>query len=60
MSDEGSSGDDGLDGLLPDSDVTTLMRRMHDMNLPVSAEEIQVAQKKKMWGRCYDHNFLDF
>jgi hypothetical protein len=41
MSDEGSC-DDGPDGLLPEADVINLMRRMQDMNLPVSAEEIQV------------------
>ena len=41
MSEEGSL-DDGVEGLLPESDVLNLMRRMTDMNLPVSTEEIQV------------------
>jgi hypothetical protein len=41
MSEEGSC-DDGAEGLLPESDVLNLMRRMQDMNLPVSPEEIQV------------------
>ena len=41
MSEEGSC-DDGTDGLLPEPDVLNFMRRMADMNLPVSPEEIQV------------------
>jgi len=41
MSDEGSI-EDGLEGLLPDIEVSNLMRKMNDMNLPVSQEEIQV------------------
>jgi len=41
MSEEGSI-DVGLVGLLADSEVLNLMRRMTDMNLPVSQEEIQV------------------
>ncbi len=44
MSEEGSC-DDGAEGLLPESDVLNLMRRMQDMNLPVSPEEIQVRRK---------------
>ncbi len=44
MSEEGSC-DDGAEGLLPESDVLNLMRRMQDMNLPVSPEEIQVGWK---------------
>ena len=41
MSEEGSF-DEGPEGLLPEADVMNLMRRMQDMNLPVSAEETQV------------------
>ncbi len=45
MSEEGSI-DDGLEGLLPDSEVANLMRKMTDMHLPVSQEEIQVGKIK--------------
>lgn len=41
MSEEGSV-EDNLVGLLPDSEVLGLMRRMTDMNLTMSHEEIQV------------------
>ncbi len=41
MSEEGSI-EGGLVGLLAESEVLNLMRRMTDMNLPVSQEEIQV------------------
>ena len=41
MSEEGSIDE----GLLPEAEVYTLMRKMQDMNLPVSTEEIQVRFK---------------
>jgi hypothetical protein len=47
MSEEGSC-EDGAEGLLPESDVLNLMRRMQDMNLPVSPEEIQVRRKRNV------------
>ena len=41
LSEEGSIDE----GLLPEAEVYTLMRKMQDMNLPVSTEEIQVGFK---------------
>ena len=41
MSEEGSIDE----GLLPEAEVYTLMRKMQEMNLPVSTEEIQVRFK---------------
>ena len=56
MSDEGSY-DDGAEGLLPEADVLNLMRRMTDMNLPVSTEEIQVGLLVGFF-KCYQNMIL--
>ncbi len=38
----GGSMDEAAEGFLPESDVVNFMKRMSELNLPVSPEEIQV------------------
>jgi len=42
----GNNFDDFAEGLLSESDVSNFMRKMTELNIPVSAEEIQVTKIK--------------